>query len=640
MPTIRQAVDIDIWSVSKLMDAVSNSPAGKNKVTIPEFQRRLEWSNSTRKGLIDSIKRGFPFGSILVFEDVARGQAAGDGKRYYNLIDGLQRTQALKSYVEYQNGYFTRADLDDEFVDAVTACLGKVSDEYKDRVRQTIVDWVKAQESYDARDGWRTGSLVEAMIEKVLRFSPDSSLYRDTYFELNRNQDLIRRLGGFLDNVSNEVKLVLDAKIPVLVYSGPSSELPTVFELLNSKGTVLSRYEIYAAQWIDCRQQIMNADVIDAIWKKYEALEDEGFTLDVSEEAPDEASRRKRQYSLFDYLFGLGQFLADKFPRLFKPVKDDRPSSVGFNLLTACLGLHVKDMAQLPEEIGELAWSDLEHCLLESTRFVDNILKPITSAPQVGRKRSPIYHSEMMIISMIATAFQVKFGRRDLTENDDWRIDRRKLKNKLPMFYLYEILHDDWRGSGDSKLHDAVRNLHYVDALPPTTQRWEQVLDDWYADSQVNLVHTKGAKRHIRDSRPEYLLLKYIFVEAIEKAKSYHVEHIVPVEVLQSQMGEDDKWPINTIGNLALLERAGELRSNVQTFAVMLQDKRRRGEISGEEQASQLREFERRLQCPARLLPNPLNKDSYEGFLRQRFKLLKAEFLTVWREHIPPDPQT
>ena len=111
MPMFRNAVDIDIWPVSKLMDAVSSNPSGSNKVTIPEFQRRLVWSQSTRKGLIDSIKRGYPFGSILIYEDIARGHAVGDGKRHYNLIDGLQRTQALKSYVEYQNGYFTRADL-------------------------------------------------------------------------------------------------------------------------------------------------------------------------------------------------------------------------------------------------------------------------------------------------------------------------------------------------------------------------------------------------------------------------------------------------------------------------------------------------------------------------------------------------
>jgi len=637
MPAFRNAVDIDIWPVSKLMDAVSSNPSGNSRVTIPEFQRRLVWSQATRKALIDSIKRGYPFGSILIYEDIARGQAAADGKRYYNLIDGLQRTQALKSYVEYQNGYFTRADLEDDFVDAVAKHLRKASDDYKDRIRQTIVDWVKAKKSYDARDGWRTENLVEALIGKVLKYAPDSILYRDLYFDLNRNQEFTAYLGGFLDAVSNEVKLVLDAKIPVLIYSGSSTELPTVFELLNSKGTVLSRYEIYAAQWIDYRQQITNFEIIEAIWKKYETLEDEGFTLDISEEAPDEESRRNRSYTLFDYLFGLGQYLAVKFPRLFKPAKDDRPSSVGFNLLTACMGLRLQEMASLPEVIDELSWADLEACLLESTRFVDSILKPVLATPQYGRKMGPIYHSELMIISMIATAFQIKYAKRDLSPNDSWRADRRKLKQKLPMFYLYEILHDDWRGSGDSKLFDAVRSLRYVDAAPPTEQRWEQVLDDWYYDSQVSLVHTKEAKRHIRDSRPEYLLLKYIFADRLSGAKSYHVEHIIPVVLLQSHMVEGDEWPMNTIGNLALLERAGELRHNKQTFDVLLQDKRRRGEITPEEQSRQLLDYEGQLHCPVGLLPRPLTKDSFEGFLLDRFELLKREFLKIWRDHIPPD---
>ncbi len=639
MSMFRNAVDIDIWPVSKLMDAVSSNPTGNNRVTIPEYQRRLVWSQSTRKSLIDSIKRGYPFGSILIFEDVARGQSAADGKKYYNLIDGLQRTQALKSYVEYQNGYFTRADLDDELVDTVARHLGKASDDYKDRIRQTVVDWVKDKNGYDAQDGWRTDNLIEALIAHVLKYSLDSSLYKDVYFELNRNEGLVKQLGSFLDAVSSEVKLVLDAKIPVLIYTGPSSELPTVFELLNSKGTVLSRYEIYAARWIDVRQQIKNPDIIGAIWKKYETLEEEGFTLDASEEAPDEASRRNRHYTLFDYLFGLGQFLADKFPRLFKPVKDDRPSSVGFNLLTACMGLRLQDMAELPDEISQLSWAELERCLLESTRFVDNILKPLLSKPQSGRKLGPIYHSEMMIISMIASAFQVKYGKRDLSENDSWRADRRKLKQKLAMFYLYEILHDDWRGSGDSKLHEAVRSLRYVDASPPTNHRWEQVLDDWYYDNQVSLVHTKDSKRHIRDSRPEYLLLKYIFVNRIANAKSYHVEHIIPVTLLQSHMAQDDEWPINSIANLALLERAGELRNNVQTFDVLLQDKRRRGEITKEQQARQFLDYEGKLHCPASILPKPLTKDSFEGFLIERFELLKREFLTVWRDHIPDDTQ-
>ena len=185
MPSVRNAVEIEVWPVSKLMDAVSRNPAGTYRVTIPEFQRRLVWNQATRKSLIDSIKRGFPFGSILIYEDVARGQRAKDGKRYYNLIDGLQRTQALKSYVEYQNGYFTRADLDDDFIDMIAKSLGKLTEDSKDKIRQTIVDWVKGNKNYEAQAGWRTDRLVSALIEKVLKYEPDTLLFREAYFSLN-----------------------------------------------------------------------------------------------------------------------------------------------------------------------------------------------------------------------------------------------------------------------------------------------------------------------------------------------------------------------------------------------------------------------------------------------------------------------
>ena len=637
MAAYRNAVEVDIWTVSKLMDAVSSSPTSNSRVTIPEYQRRLVWSHATRKGLIESIKSGFPFGSILLYEDIGRGQAAGDGKRYYNLIDGLQRTQALQSYVRYQNGYFTRADVDDALVDDIARHLGKETEAHKDKIRNAIVRWVKNRNSYDAADGWSKDNLVDALIADVLGFRPDTGLFRDLYFDLNRSAELSATLGSFLDEVSSEVKLVLEAKIPVLVYSGPASELPVIFELLNSKGTSLSRYEIFAAKWIEARYKIENRAIIDAIWKKYDALEEEGFTLDVSEETPDEAARLEREYTLFDYLFGFGQYLADKFPLLFKPVKIDQPSSAGFNLITACLGLPIPRMGELPEAMGDMDLGLLEHRMLEAANFVNKLLKPVLALKQYGRVRAPIYHSELMIIAMIATAFQVRFSVHTLDENQQWRGDRRRLRRNLMMFYLHDILHDDWRGSGDSKLYESVKSLRYLYQSPPSAQRWAQVLDDWYVANQIEHVHGKSAKRHIRDSRPEYLLLKYIYAERLADAKTYHVEHIMPVKQLQSAMDANEEWPINTIGNLALLDKAGELRDNLVPYDSLLQDKVVRGLMTAEERDEQAALYAERLLCPEALLPNPLSKESFEDFLLDRFKLLKDEFVRVWREHIPED---
>lgn len=146
------------------------------------------------------------------------------------------------------------------------------------------------------------------------------------YFEISQNGILKQALAKFLKDV-RETADISKARLPMVIYNGPAFRTSSVFELLNSQGTVLSRYEIYAAQWIDQRQSIKNEAIVTAIWRKYDILEDEGYTLDVAEEAPDSRSRRQREYTLFEYLFGLGQFLSEKYPHLFKRVEADRPSS-------------------------------------------------------------------------------------------------------------------------------------------------------------------------------------------------------------------------------------------------------------------------------------------------------------------------
>ena len=631
MAKAQNAVEIEIWTVGKLMDAVSSHPVGSNRVTIPEFQRRLVWNQDTRKELITSIKSGYPFGTILLYEDVAKGQQAGDGKHHFSLIDGLQRTQALKHYVEQQNGYFTRADLDDDFVDLIARRLGKETDQYRDRIRLAIVDWVKGRRSFDVADGWSDTSLTMALLRKVLQLDPDSLLLQNMFFTVSNDGEFRRALGAFLDATSSEVKVVLDAKIPVLRFVGAPSELPRIFELINTQGTTLSRYEIFAAQWLDARQPIANERIIEAIWNKYDSLAEEGFSLDVVESAPDAESRLTREYSLFDYLFGFGKTLCNDFPRMFKPVKDDQPSSVAFNLATACVNLRVQEMGKLPDHIEGKDLAALERCIVESVKFVDRILKPVLNPARQGKQR-PIYHSEMMIIAFIATAFHARYSINSLTENDTWKRDKRFLRKNLLMYYLSEILHDDWRGSGDSKLHDRVREYRYL-KRPPDRLRWEQILDDWYIENQMQL---GDARQYISDKRKEYLLLRYIFADRLAKKSSYHVEHVIPIEQLRSLKPSGEKWSYNGIGNLALIEDAGELKHNTHTYPVILRTRREHGKISDAEYREQCADFADRLLCPPDIVPEPVTVESYEKFLLDRWTELKVAFLNRYSDYIPP----
>ena len=636
MVLVQNAVEIEVWSVEKLVNAVAST--GNNSITIPPYQRRLVWNQSKRKELINSIKHGYPFGSILLYEDIKRGQEAGDGKHYFSLIDGLQRTQALMDFVQRQNGYFTRADLDDDFIDLVARHLRKETDEYRDRIRATIVEWVKGRRSFDAASGWSDSNLTRTLIEKVLRTPSNSLLLQQMFFELSSDVEFNRALGNFLDETSNEVKVILDAKIPVLRYEGDAAELPKIFELINTQGKALTRYEVFAARWIDTRQPVANQLIIDAIWKNYDALAEEGFSLDAIEDAPDPDSRKTREYSLYEYLNGFGTLLSKKFPRLFKSTRDDQPSSASFNLMTACVNMRVQDMDKLDKTMVDLDWGRLETCVLEAVKFVNDVLFPVLGPVRAGKNR-PLYHSELMIVAFIATVFNARYTIRDLQENDSWKRDKRRLKTNLPMFYLSEILHDDWRGSGDNKLNERVRYYRYLNTEPPTEERWNQILDDWYAE---HLVERSDRKQYISDKRTEFLLLRYIFADLLGPNANYHVEHVIPTEQLLPLKPKNEGWLYNSIGNLALIKSAGELKYNKETYIEILRKRLHYEKISRSEYQQQCADFSQQLICPPEDFPTSLTAQAYEQFLLKRWERLKETFFHRYRNFIttPTSPSS
>lgn len=629
---------IERWTVAELIDATSANPRRGKKVTIPRFQRRLVWNRNKREMLIDSIKKGYPFGSLLMYKET---DDAGE-MEHYKLIDGLQRTQALRHYASHPNSSFTMDDLSDELIELVAQELDRVSEmdisSQQTQIRREMRRWIWDSQGFTEADGWGITGLVNVLISEILE------LEADTYEFYTANRELLSDdrpfkiwVADFLDSLRKESDIG-KAEVPIIIFTGPSSELRTVFELLNTQGAKLTRYEIFAAQWLDCRQPIENKEIIDAIWKKYAALEKHGFTLDVAQEAPDEQSRLEREYTLFEYLFGLGQYLSQKYPYLFKAVKVDQPSSVGFNLMAACLGLEVAtEMEKLPEAIHGLNLTTLEAYLLESVGFVNNTMQPVLSLHPYEQPKISYYHGELQIISMIATAFQARYNKNDLSVSKDWEDKRGKLRKHIPMYYLYDILRDNQVAAGRSRLYDMVSSERYLKPLL-TKALWSQAFNVWF-DNHINSRHHK--KRYVKDNYPEYLLLRYIYARQFSKAntQTYHLHHIVPIVRLlaPSSYYSRSEGPINTISNLALLEEADDIAQGDRTFIEELNRRRSNGAFSVGQYRDELRKYERRLICEADDLPSELTQRAFEGFLRRRFERLKAEFIKAWRDCIPAE---
>ena len=630
---------IEPWTVKQLIDATSANPRCGRKVTIPEFQRSAVWSDKKRDALIVSIKNGYPFGSLLMYKETDN---AGE-MEHYKLIDGLQRTHALKRYTAKRilNIGFNDNRLNDKFIDFVAQELDRSSKQDKGKIRRirlVIVLWLRSIRGSTLTDSLQAAELIKTLVGKILKLEPDTSEFHAEFGRLNINKTFLIKLEKFLESVRKEYD-ISEVKIPIIIYTGASTELPTIFELLNKQGEPLTPYEILAAQWLNYTQPIKNEEIIDAIWKKYEILEKAGFSLDVSEQAPDEESRRQREYTLFEYLFGLGQYLPKEFPLLFKSVGVDQPNPISFNLIPACLGLHLKDRGKLHEKTKDLNISDLEERILEAAGFVDSILKPVISINQREYAKKHICHSDYQIFSMIATAFQVRYDKSNLSEIDGWQANRDKLEKSILMRYLYDILRNAWGSSGDNTLFRTVNDLTYLNP-PPTEEEWERNLDTWFDEKQKTLRHVV---RITPLNSPAIMLLKYIYAHKfsdIEKTQEYDIEHIIPVGKLVS-LGiykrydpsvdvRDGRGPVNAISNLGFLEASKNREKGNQTFAEYLEKKLNSYEMTRGEYQAELEKYERRLICEADDLPPELTQSSFEGFLQRRFNRLKAEFIKAY----------
>ena len=638
MSNIRRYTKIRKWTVSELIDATSLHPRGDKRVTIPEFQRRLVWSNAKQKSLIDSVKRGYPFGSLLMFRDIH----ADLNLRQYKLIDGLQRTQALRAYAQQPNRAFHKADIPEALIDAIALELnlhtGKefLSSKVRGRISDAILKWVWDGSGFTEAQGWSVSALCHRIIERVFLLNRETyEFYRATKSLLDANSPARREMESLMEDIAANSDIG-QAEVPVIVFEGPSSELPIVFKLLNTQGAKLTRYEVFAAQWLDHRKPIVNPSIIKAIWDKYAALASHGFALDVITAAPDEQARQERNYTLFEYLFGFGQLLTKLYPRLFKPVKVDQPHPAGFNLVAACLGLGVqeRDFEGLPDKIRALDQRTLETRILEAVDFVDKLFEPILLPQRQGASRIPYFHADLQIVAIIATVFQRLVDPLDLVPRDRWQEDRETLSQNLPMYYLFEILRGDWRGSGDARLSDTVQIRSYMNQ-PPSAAHWSSALDLWFANHVSRRLHSR---RHIKDDYSEFLLLRYIFAQRLPPSEepTFVVEHIVPIENLLSppSVYAEISGPINTVGNLAILPEPTPWSTYFEVADTYNQHIDS-GDASAVEFRAEMKRCLGDMLCEESMLPAELTEEGFEGFLRRRFRLLKDEFVRVWREHIP-----
>jgi hypothetical protein len=90
------------------------SEIDKRLIALPRYQRDVVWPLDKKRRLINSVRNGFPIGSLLLAEidQVQNGVA----QKAWRIIDGLQRTSTLQDYLSDPKRYIEKSWVDPEWL--------------------------------------------------------------------------------------------------------------------------------------------------------------------------------------------------------------------------------------------------------------------------------------------------------------------------------------------------------------------------------------------------------------------------------------------------------------------------------------------------------------------------------------------
>lgn len=443
-----KSCDVDKLTLLELYDAITHKKGAKHSVIVPIFQRGKSWSEKLEKEFIDSVRMGLPFGSMLVYRRIL----VENNETVYNetLIDGLQRSNAIKKYIEHPLRFTTVDTLPDDIVVSILNEIGiVVSDEKKNIIRE-IIKTVFSEMDKDCK------KLSEIEPSKVAAELLDVLIETGDYSGklLMRVADIVKPYFAVLQQEYNDITSVV---VPFVVYSGDEENLPLIFKKINSSGVELSELEIYSATWPNTKlPAIDNENIVNAVLKKYDQLVDTGFTL---EGYDPNLLRTSKQLTAFEYVFGLSKYINATYDFLSYFESKEQPdtiNSLAFELVNACLNQNKKGKDKLYENI--LSFSDInlfENRLIEAIRFVESKIRLITAFKGNSRTdKNTKFHGKFQIMSLVANTFREMYDQNDLSKyRDSWGENKKILEKNIVLYYVYDVINNTWNDGGTSKIY-------------------------------------------------------------------------------------------------------------------------------------------------------------------------------------------
>lgn len=578
----------------------------KKNITIPQFQRSLVWSESQKEEFIQTIKEGKPFGSILVYKTMEK----------YEIIDGLQRFTTLRDYekdpAKYLDIKVDKYSEISEIINLIQPCVPNLSFE---KIEKNVIDGIKIMlDKYSLEDK----ALCREIRKTVV------GCYGDAV--PRKKEDQIEDLIFNLIDVWNKDIDFRELEIPTIIYMGDGSNLPDIFERLNTGGTKLSRYEVFASTWNSVQLTINNTDYLEYIEELYKKkCERTNLAISNYEEG---IVKHNKVLSLYELCFAFGKKIKDACKILFAAYSDtqeDQVDSIGFTSLATVLGIPLKKLAVLDKYITKN--TNINNLMILLDKIVDaykKIQEYLKNYISTVDGKNFTKFIEAQVLTILGTYFKLYYKVNEdlsISQTNSSKLLKENFKKFMPYTYLFDIISEFWAGSGDRKLTEELmkplEDNRYVHLI--LSSKWETLLFEWMK-SQEN----KKSKNIIIENKLFLNFLSKTQIEWHNNTLKYDIEHIIPKKRIYDKKLDVS---VSAIGNLCLLPICDNRRKKEETVYEYL-DRTSEITIINEEKAQQLY-YPTRCELSFIRAGMDFNKDNYNRFLHDRNNYLIKEFLKL-----------
>ncbi|MCL2113483.1 MAG: DUF262 domain-containing protein [Streptococcaceae bacterium] len=504
----------------------------KDNLVLPKFQRGYVWNQTKKNELIDSLHRGFPFGSLLTY------QKSADQKE--QLLDGQQRWSTILDFQNNKASYYKK--------------LEPVAYKYGlDELNQWISNNEKISEfDFDNVVSGKV-NLADWVDDKFEKLNFGEMKSKDV-------RDLILKIQSKID----EYLKVEDLQIPIIRYTGDEGNKAQVFENLNKGGVQLTKFEIFAAAWTHTQIQLDNSafqsEILNYVkqfyLQKQDKAEEFGFSLDGFSE--DELSASKL-INLFELGVGLGTLIQKRVPALVTETEKNI-NEIGFGVLGISVDIDPKRLGEIPNKLIEIS-NNLEVILKKADRIsrqlsaiFDKLIRQNTNRQNDGLSFQRSLTTTYKTLSYFASLWDIETGS---------EVEKKILSN-IPAYYVRDSIDGLWTSTGDTRLYEyyASRKENRRSYLEtPLKDEFIEKFRIWIRDENTQ---TERFSADIKALATIHANLTYL-ADFVDFGEPLQFEHIYPKARIRA-IDTGNKVLLGRLGNAMYLPKSVNQNKKTKTL--------------------------------------------------------------------------